>query len=582
MNRISSLMLCLLCIALKNSPSFSQGYIKPSSLSEYVNPTASISSPPAYTIAHVSNYHAQGVLFVPAEMPGAVETLSDLYTWAGGSINVVLTDSGFYGCGVGWQRRTPGGVSAGALLNAGYISLGTFCYDPEVAFIKHGNIYYVFVAYYVSGDYFGLSDNGFYYDIYKWGSGGLIPYSTHNLLESTDQYGRISIDAHNMYALSIVWRGETGIRTKLFSSWESSSGLEVALFPKTTPIFTVEGTSSISFAPDVAIAHAGSGDSGLYVRILYQDSFSSSTSWHRVKHRNFWSLFAPILPDTAAFTLDDSLLADGRSGHGLDGLRTQLDCPDHSPKDQWAYSYINAGDVQMRYLKPGATVAATKNITAGYFADALGDKWFSSTSLAYHNTGSHKIEIGWHDNYERKFVAVTYSDSGTRVGHVDTFMRVANTPYYMQSTNSMSFSKQNDFTAQLYTSFNASMSSTVPDRGMIRHKFVSYSHTAYRPGGPADSTTKVASPATGAAFTVLAYPNPFSDRSQLIINGDDGQKKYEMILYSATGQALGQASGNLQQLNKALASIISKASSGNYYISIKYQAYNYTLKIVKK
>ncbi|MBX9448788.1 MAG: T9SS type A sorting domain-containing protein [Taibaiella sp.] len=472
---------------------------------------------------------------------------SDLYVWAWSNTNV-----GTGGCGIGWKRTVIGDPTN--IVDDGFLVLDKHVYYPEVAFIRgNDQLFYIVLAYYRSRDYHDIGVSGHFYDIYRWESTGITPVSVNVPLSSEIAPRRISIDAHLNYGLVMAWETSEGLRVKAMQS----GGINLTI----GPILPVTSAPT-GLDPDVAFSHEGSSPDDLHVRLLYCVPSLGTTAEYTISWRNFYDLFTGT---GVAFFLDYfTTLNYTPSSHFTGNVMHHLDCPDHSLLKRWAFTYYNSflDRVQLFNWNPGTSSVLNTDITGAYFTAA--DWSFGSNTLAY-DKETNLIHVGFFAYKSPSstslmptgFAAVTYFETGTKLGVPNEFKVINNTPYTPWGS-SISFSKQNDNTNQVFISYPARIGVSSVAEVRHKHAMVPTAYGNMSAGVNIDEQT---------GFTAQVVPNPIGEQFELRVKGDLFYQ-YDAVLTDISGKTISNCSGRLTEISSQLSFETRALPAGMYFINL--------------
>lgn len=471
---------------------------------------------------------------------------SDLYVWAWSNTNV-----GTGGCGIGWKRTVVG--SPTTIIDDGFLILDKHVYYPEVAFIRgNDQLFYIVLAYYRSRDYHDIGISGHFYDIYRWDATGITPVSVNVPLSSETAPRRISIDAHLRYGLIMAWETSEGIKVKAITT--GSAVLDIG------PVVSVTSAPT-GIDPDVAFAHEGESSDQLIVRLLYCVPGGGGTATYTVAWRKFYDLFGGGVPFITEYT---NPLIYTPSSHMTGNVMHHIDCPDHSTLKRWAFTWYNPtlDRVELFNFNPGTSLVVNSNLTAPYFAAADWD--FGSNTLAY-DEQIDQIHVGFFAYKSGSssslmptgFAAVTYTETGAKIGVPNEYKVIQNNPYTPWGS-SISFSKQNDATSQVFISYPARIgSSSVAE---VRHKHAMLPTVYSNMSATIDIDEQ-----TG--FTAYVVPNPIGDQFELRVKGDLFYQ-YDAVLTDISGKTISNCSGRLTEVSSRLSFETRTLPAGMYFINL--------------
>lgn len=448
-----------------------------------------------------------------------------------------------------WQLTAPGIPSA--LVNQGTIPYPG-CMDINVGFnYGPGGTPLAIVAYYKTGV-------GHFYDVYKWGVGGLGLISTTNI-SSVPNYRRISMDSHKTYGIVITWEEPNGIY--------ALTGLNGVF---TAPVY-LNGTGHYE-RPDVAFSHS---NVGLNLHFVY-DTPNGWPGYDIVESEiDFWVLNAAIGSITPSVMDINSVLCFWSQ------MTASIDAPDHYNVDNWAYTYaIDGADIYVRAMDFNTSLSpVTTNVVNG----SLGNQPMWSKELrpriAY-NANNNTFHVAWYSSFnvmpygQCYFTEQITEDASTLVSSPDYELVAANSFFPVgASLNSIAFSKQNDASPFLYTVFL--------DKDGVHHAFHEWINTAdfkmianpvteeIRHNCTAD--TRVTGIKSNSANTseLSIGPNPTSGAARLFVPASLKAETISLTIIDTRGQLVAQYSGDAVSTSEALEKASAGLSQGIYLVNAK-------------
>lgn len=427
-------------------------------------------------------------------------------------------------------------------------------YYPEVAFIRgNDQLFYIVLAYYRSRDYHDIGVSGHFYDIYRWESTGITPVSVNVPLSSEIAPRRISIDAHLNYGLAMAWETSEGLRVKAMQS----GGINLTIGP------TLMVTSApTGLDPDVAFSHEGESSENLHVRLLYCVPAGGTLAAYTISWRKFYDLFTGT--GIAFFTDYFTLRPYTPSSHFTGNVMHHLDCPDHSTLKRWAFTYYNPtlDRVELFSWNPGTSSVVNTDITGAFFTVA--DWTFGSNTLAY-DRQIDQIHVGFFAYKSPSstslmptgFAAVTYKETGAKVGIANQYKVINNTPYTPWGS-SISFSKQNDNTSQVFISYPARIG--VSSVAEVRHKHAMLPIAYGNMSAGVNIDEQI-------GFTAQVVPNPIGEQFELRVK-EDFFYQYDAVLTDISGKTISHCSGRLSEISSRLSFETRALPAGMYFINL--------------
>lgn len=405
---------------------------------------------------------------------------------------------------------------------------------------------------------------GYYYQIYKWGVSGVSLLSTVPLSLGVE-YGRISLDAHRLYAAAMVWE-ESGILKLKGVSINPSGGLSFG--PDVTLLDSYSG-----HIPDIAMAHPDIGPSAgnLIARIVYVDQ---ATLYPTVGYINYFDLISGI----PAFIIDD-INPDPFSSPFINyvpssplsyyqGENLKIDCPDHSNYDNWAYVYTT--DQQRVKIRGRLNTfpVITKNITTSFPYDL--ETGTMNGQLAIHYNQNDKIYTGWRTNYSLftpyyKFIGKMTNMSPAPIS--GEYYIINNDIY---AFTAIAFSKQDDRATNLFASYAYGVLPYYP------YFDIKYKLKPFYDGEFFVESKEI------EKIELNIYPNPIINEINLNYMGDRNAL-YELTINSIDGKIIFNETGIMQDLQTSLNNKFLKVTSGTYIFRFKGNSNNFEkiFKIIK-
>lgn len=426
--------------------------------------------------------------------------------------------------------------SNGTLYNEGVIPM--VGYDIDVAnYVGPDGKIRVLTAYFraTSGGYAG----GYYYDIYRFESGTLIPEILAVMFAPASWYcGGINVDANiEGMGLAITWGREDSVFVK--------AAYNNAVFGSRVYI----GTLPHYEAPDVSIGSYGT-TRNLYLAALKNDSI-----------RVVSLPFNAVVGGGGTITPEGSYGAV--PGHQLYSL-PRIDCPDRFTHKKWSVVFgeldhtISGAvieNVKILIMNTGTFASALPITIQTYGTTPVYNYMSAQPVLAYFND-SDSIQVGWMSRHisvasgsignNGRYLTQTVADkSGTFPS------AVTGTYYYIDSAiansaTTLSFSGQNLSSNRtgIYAAFSQRPSATVT---RMMYKSKPWNSIAFRPADPGDNSQAPGS-LIGNTSEVSVFPNPFHDFLEvrlpstgsfdISLHGIDGRSVYRRSGSFAAGESI--------------------------------------------
>lgn len=389
--------------------------------------------------------------------------------------------------------------SNGTLYNEGVIPM--VGYDIDIAnYVGPDGKIRVLAAYFraTSGGYAG----GYYYDIYRFEGGTLIPEILTVMFAPASWYCRgINVDANiEGMGLAITWGREDSVFVK--------AAYNNAVFGSRVYIGTLPGY----VGPDVSIGSYGT-TRNLYLTAVKNDSI-----------RVVSLPFNAVVGGGGTITPEGSYTAP--SGYELYSV-PRIDCPDRFTHKKWSVVFgeldhtISGAvieNVKALVMNAGTFTSAFPITVHSYGTAPVYNYMSAQPVLAYFNN-SDSIQVGWMSRHNSvasgsignngRYLTQTVADkSGTFPS------AVAGTYYYIDSViansaTTLSFSGQNLSSNRtgIYAAFSQRPSATVT---RMMYKSKSWNSIAFRPADNGDNGQAPGS-RIGNTSEVSVFPNPFQD-----------------------------------------------------------------------
>jgi hypothetical protein len=487
-------------------------------------------------VQHTSCYAKRNVDWYDNKQDTSPET-NNLYLHTWNTINYQPS-----GNGIAWRRTN----TADATINEGFVTMPNMVYDLEVGMMQAGKTIYVFVSYCVPGN-----PCAFYYDVYIWGPTGLAPWSMGNLL-GTDSlfHRRISMDCHDLNKLVIAWQDASGVRVKAFTT--------TATAYTTWGTKTISGTSTGAL-PDVAI---GNPPGGPVVRVAYVGNWTGTAPYPIYVRSRALATVATAGSATLSFTLDDTNPGAYVGGfYDLSDNNLNLDCPDQTLEDNWAYVYSVDQHLIMARMRTLSVGSAAFTITppltnVGGGGDLASQ--FNRFPVVTYSQDPRRLYFGWFTNFGGQgYVAVHYHDNGASIWPAGNYKKIANTPAF-PTYPLLTFNKENTTAARLFLAYPM----LPPVISEMRTKLIPFGATSF--SGRANGNIETL--ATGMP-EIVVYPNPFRDGFSLKSSAP-GNTLHQMVLMDVQGRVLLESMGTVEEVNNALQQKSRGLGNGVYYINV--------------
>lgn len=546
-------LLCLMLVALVSTSSNAQVFNPPSSYEDtYPSGGTQISR-----TTHTSCYSFSGINFFGSGQ--------DLVVSAWDEPSLYAT--------VAWRRLVPGSPSS--IISQGLIPYGPGYRDMEVGFIEVAGTIKIFVAYYKMG-------SGHYLDIYDLMLGGPVLVGNVTLSSSTT-YGRISLDCHKLYAMSVIWEDNAFLKTRV--AWNTGSSVGIS------PEITLDPYIK-RYQPDVTFSHANSTGALLceYVyeevganRQLTQSSF------------DFWTMAGFGSPTTIGPSIQDIDVI----GFNTFVSPPNIDCPDHYTVQNWAYTYYTntSNDIYVRMIDYNSTaVPQTIIVNDGSLGNFPINGSYNVNPFLSYSRNYDDFYVGWFtDEIDPTtgtfagYVSVDVHESGTFLMSAPDYLSVANVPTDASGTPFLSSSKYTEASDYLYTIFPQYNTSTGYE---MQHKYHDWSSLAsYKGDGDHNHTAdcndegRIAFLAKGTANAFSkanAYPNPFTNKVTVSVSANMQNEEMDVTITNITGAVVFRSTGIPSDINKQLNNLNS-LNAGIYMMNINCKAVGYsnTIKLQK-
>lgn len=447
-----------------------------------------------------------------------------------------------------WRMTNIGNPAA--IFNQGVIPYPK-CVDISVGFMYDAStVPHAIVSYYKNGV-------GHFYDVYKWGLGGLTLISSTQISFLTN-YTRISMDSHKSYGLVIVWEEASDLY--------AITGLNCVF---NGPIL-LGGTSSMK-RPDVAFSHSAGP---LNVRFVYHKQTSPTTYDIYESVADFFTLnssafYTPTVEDVNPVTVIWS------------ELTASIDAPDHYGVENWAYTYaIDGVDVYTRSLDYNSLgFPVTTNVVNGTLGNAAMPAKELGPRIAYNQSGS-SFHVAFYSSFfvmpngQCYFTEEIKESAFGLVSSPDYELVAANSAFPSgASLNSIAFSKQTDVMAFLYTVFL--------DKKGTHHVFHKWPQTtSFRNSASGDLNeihnladncgtehAVVSGPASKRSKELAVGPNPFSGQVNLFVPPAMKNETMNIVLTDISGKlyldqqcTASEAAGIIENTSRGL-------HAGTYFLS---------------
>lgn len=476
-------------------------------------------------------------------------------------------------CGASWRYLQTG--SPNVILAQGVIPY-TNVKDIEVGYLDVAGSQQMLVAYYEIGV-------GHKIDVYDLGAGGPTWLYT-NVLSTSPNYGRISMDCHLTYAVALTWE-EAGV---IYTMVGLNSGPSIAF----SGVLTIGGTQK-DFWPDCAFSHTGMAGT-LNVHYVY---YSPSTGRFTESSYDFWTMIY-MLGGTVPVAVNDMNFV----GFYSDPLIANIDCPGHYDVENWAYAYTtNNMDISVRLIDYHTTGIPTTRIVNDMSVLAcrpINRYWNVAPFPAYdpnHSPGSETIFVGWYTAAPNPmagmtpagYVALRMNESGTLAVSPLDYLTVANNPTWATQTPILSFSKQDDAFQFLYTVFPEYDPGTPGYR--LENKYHNWPTPQFK-----GETEHHAFECTDeakieefkkkqvAATTIKAYPNPFSNVLGIAYPASMQQDVTAVSVSDLTGKVMGTYNGSVSKVNAYLTDLSKQLSPATYILNVNVEGkVKETIKVTK-
>jgi len=474
--------------------------------------------------------------------------------------------------GASWRYLMPGNPSV--VMNQGVINY-TNARDIEVGYLDVAGSQQMLVAYYDIGV-------GHKIDVYDLTATGPVWLYT-NVLSTSPNYGRISMDCHLTYAVALVWE-EAGV---IYTMVGLNSGPSIAF----SGVLTI-GKTQKDFQPDCAFSHTSMAGT-LNVHYVY---YSPSTGRFTESSYDFWTMIymtggiVPVAVNDLNFV-----------GFSSDPLVANIDCPGHYDVENWAYAYTtNNADISVRLVDYHSTplpVTRVVNDMSVLPCSTINMYRNMAPFPAYdpnHTPGQANIYVGWWTGAldpaagmtPAGYIALRMNEFGNMVVSPIDYLTVANNPTWGTQTPVLSFSKQDDMFNYLYTVFPEWDPTTPGYR--LENKYHNWPTAAFKGEGShpfeCNDEAKIAEfkKHQVAATTVKAYPNPFSNVLGVAYPSAMQQDVTTVSVTDMTGKVMGTYNGQVSKVNAYLTDLSKQLSPASYLLHVSVEGkVNETIKITK-
>lgn len=461
-----------------------------------------------------------------------------------------------------WDEPSLGGQMMWQILNAsnlpvcqGLQNYGSGVRDIEVGMLQGtGGTFVVFVAYHLAG-------TGHQLEQWLWNPSSCTFTSMGPAISlSTSSYGRISMDSHKFYGLTIVWDEYSVLKSVVYLS---TAGTITSSIIHTVPTPNVKISE-----PDVAFSHPNGGLQMNYVYLeLPASGASGSPVSARVRQADYWTEYGSAVVNMTAPLLDINPISGGSSHR----IICNIDAPDHN-WDTWAYAYTDdLLEVSVRIFNGGASTVVMTNASLPGMSTPLNSDPNTIPTLSYSPTGD-EIMVGWHTmfNYPNEsYVAAQMMFDGSSLTSAPDFLEIPLFPILASGAPTLAFAKMNENTnSYLYAFFSELNGSGLYD---MRHK----SHNWGSAGSfkkehahcdDEDHLHELANTIV-AHNTARIYPNPstdfFSLSSTMPVAGHS-----HLVLTDLTGKQLLTVSGDWNYVNAQLRTLSQDLDAGTYLVQV--------------
>lgn len=474
--------------------------------------------------------------------------------------------------GASWRYLQPGNPAV--VLSQGVLPY-TNVRDVEVGFMDVFGSSQMLVAYYELGV-------GHKIDVYDLTTSGPSLLYT-NVLSTSPNYGRISMDCHLTYAVALVWE-EAGV---IYTMVGLNSGPSIAF----SGVLTLAKTGN-DYAPDCAFSHTSMGGS-LNVHYCY---YSPSTGIMREVSYDFWTMIYMTGGTVPTLFNDFNFI-----GFYSDPVIANIDCPGHYDVENWAYAYTtNNQDISVRLVDYHTMAsAATRVINDGSVlaCTAINGNYNYAPFPAYdpnHSPGAENIYVGWYTNtpdpgagmQPAGYVALRMNENGLIALSPLDYLTVANNPTWATQTPVLSFSKQDDIFPFLYAVFPEY------DPGFPGYQLENKYHNWPTPmfKGEEKHAFRCDDEARIEAFkknmvatsVIKAYPNPFTNVLGLSFPASMQQSATTVVVSDVTGKVIDTYNGQVSKVNTHLTDLSKTLSPGAYIMNVSVDGQTkQTIKVTK-
>lgn len=517
-------------------------------------------SPDIGITTHTSAYALQGV---PITGYGPIDLALAGWDEPSGSV-----------AGASWRYLQPGNPAV--VLNQGVINY-TNVRDVEVGYLDVSGDQQMLVAYYELGV-------GHKIDVYSFSSGTPTLLYT-NVLSTSPNYGRISMDCHLTYAVALVWE-EAGV---IYTMVGLNSGPSIAF----SGVLTI-GKTQKDFEPDCAFSHTSMAGT-LNVHYVY---YSPSTGRFTESSYDFWTMIT-MMGGTVPVAINDFNFV----GFFSDPLVANIDCPGHYDVENWAYAYsTNNMDISVRlidYHTMPLPVTRVVNDMSILPCSTINMYRNMAPFPAYdpnHSPGMQNIYVGWWTGALDPaagmniagYIAIRMNEFGNVAISPLDYLTVANNPTWGTQTPVLSFSKQDDMFSYLYTVF-PEWDPTFPGY-RLEHKYHNWPTPAFKGEANHNHTFQCTDEAKIAEFkknqiaatAIKAYPNPFSNVLGVAYPASMQQDVTTVSVTDLTGKVMGTYNGQVSKVNTYLTELSKQLAPASYLLNVSVEGKaKETIKITK-
>lgn len=536
-------------------------------------------------IYNTSSYSYENVAFNISET--ATPLFKDMnlyvYSWSAGATS---------GSGIAYKRIN---ALTGVVEHQDFVAVDLEKKYTEVGIIQdeNKNTYVIALWYGYWEDAVTGINKGTYYDIYKWNTTALTLVSAANAINvfygdatKSSMGQRVSMDCQNLNQVVFCWE-EVPSSSPLNPGGIFLKALKPTGAPPfvVSPIFRLAGIPvSGTLYPDVAI-----GDNANKVRIAYRTPnlgipfgydlnvvnipFSTFTAYPFVIPSLAYSTYYSI-PFVTDYTNSGLIIESPFPYAFISNVNDQIsiDCPDNYYDDIWAVA-VGSKDQIIAVQKPTSSLPVIlKNLTIN-----IPDKNITPVVSFQNPSIMQGITYSWYNFGFEKYLAthIDYLGNYLPPVNINTFFIVNNTPIANAIRDAMrpTLSRNNNVSRGVLTAYP--FNNATPSLFDMRHKIVQVPIGSFK----SNQNPKFENDNTE---TISIAPNPIHQESKVFINNYQKETLSWLMTDNAGNNITENKNGKLNDLNNTLPQLISRLTSGNYFLIISYKKQAYILKLSKQ